>query len=816
MRLILLILFVSVFHAMHANENPGSIYVNLQKLHSLKRVLYVAAHPDDENTRALAWFSLGEKAETAYFSLTRGDGGQNLIGDELSEKLGVLRTEELLAARSYDGAKQYFSRAVDFGYSKSDSESFEKWGKEALLEDLVLMIRMFQPDVIITRFPPDERGGHGHHTASAILAIEAFHKAADANFLPNQVKDYGTWKTASIYWNTSYWWDRDIRDSAVNNPDYLIEEIGDYNPLLGMSYNEIGTIARSQHKCQGFGAIVELGSREEYFQYLDGTKLKASFFEENQRNWTEILSQKLEKQFQEVLSNFDFVDVSKNVPALLDIYKALQTLPDSYFKQEKLERCEHIIVDCLGLRAELLSDDFSYVAGDSLHFQLYLLNRSVYDISVETLELNFGQKINFSETLGHNIPFSKAVSVISNDNLGSPFWLKKPFTDVFDVQSFEGRLRAQGDPSVNGLLRLRINGVPFQTLVTGNYKWRDPSYGERVRPIIGTPRFTATFEQKIALMKPGETQEVRIKVHSFQNNLKGKITWGTLKGWEVEEKEIPFEIADKHGEVWLSFHLKATDNQAERERLVLKDENGSVLYQYTEIAYDHIPTQTIFSPSTLECILMDAKIIPGKVAYINGVEDGLSSAIATLGFDVESFEVDDLGDVDLSKFNTVVLGIRIYNVHPELRNYDTKLYDYVYNGGNLIMQYNTASRSGNNEFGPKPFQLSRNRVTEEDAEVTFLVPEHPLLNEPNAISQKDFEHWVQERGLYFAGEWDQNYVPLLSWADQGEDPVLGSLLVLDHGKGRFVYTGISFFRELPKGVVGAYRLFANLLSYTYE
>ncbi|XOV68146.1 MAG: PIG-L family deacetylase [Fluviicola sp.] len=814
MRLLLLLFFGFTANLLHANENPGSIYVNLQKLHSLKRVLYVAAHPDDENTRALAWFSLGEKAETAYFSLTRGDGGQNLIGDELSEKLGVLRTQELLAARSKDGAKQYFSRAVDFGYSKSSDESFEKWGREALLEDLVLMIRMFQPDVIVTRFPPDERAGHGHHTASAELAIEAFSKAADERVFPDQVKEFGTWQTTSIYWNAYWWRSNGTSDEAIDNPDYLIEEIGDYNSLLGMSYNEIGTIARSQHKCQGFGAIIERGSRTEYFKHLAGEKLKESLFEKNRRTWADMSNQSLDTLFHELLENFDFVHSANNVPDLLKIYKELETLPDSYFKEEKLNRCREIIQDCLGFRAELLGKDYYYIAGETVDFELELLNRSDIPVHVDYFIPHAFKSEVINIDLQQNQLEKYELKLPTESDLGSPFWLEKPFNDVFDVQHVDGRLRAEGDASVLGVLYLIINGdTEVKIPLEAKYKWRDPSYGERSRPMIGAPRYAATFEEKIVLLKPGETREVRVKVRSFQDELKGKITWETLKGWEIKEDALNFEIENKGGERWLTFHLKALSKASERGILTLKDGNGNELFQYQEIAYDHIPTQTIFSPAELECIPMDAKIRSGKVAYIKGVEDAVPAAIATLGFEVETFEVKDLADIDLSQYQTVVLGIRIYNVYPELKNFEDKLYTYVFNGGNLIMQYNTASRSGDNEFGPKPFQLSRDRVTEEDAAVTFLAPDHPILNTPNSITQKDFDNWVQERGLYFAGEWDEAYTPLFSWSDQGEEPVLGSLIVMEHGKGQFVYTGISFFRELPKGVVGAYRLFANLLSF---
>jgi len=580
-----------------------------------------------------------------------------------------------------------------------------------------------------------------------------------------------------------------------------------------MSYNEIGTIARSQHKCQGFGAIVERGSREEYFQYLDGEKLENSFFEGNTRTWSDLKSANLDKKFQELLQNFDFKNTENNVSALLGIYKELKSLPDSFFKSEKLNRCSQIISDCLGLRTELLGDDYFYIAGEQVDLKLEMLNRSSVPVVVNHFAPSMLKGEVISEKLEQNQPFSYQLNLGTSGDLGGPFWLNKPFGDVFDVADVEGRLRAEGDASIHGTVNLIIDGVEVDMPVDAVYKWRDPSYGERSRLMIGVPEFTASFEEDIVLLKPGETQEVRVKVKGFKDNLKGKITWGNLVGWQIEEKDLGFTIDQKGGEAWLSFHLKATGKNTSRKQLELMDGNGNKLFQFQEIAYDHIPTQALFSPTQLDCILMDAKIRAGKIAYIKGVEDAVPNAIATLGFEVETFEVADLADLDLTGYQSVVLGIRIYNVHPELKNFEEKLYNYVYNGGNLIMQYNTASRSGNNEYGPKPFELSRNRVTEEDAEVSFLQAEHPILNDPNSISKDDFNNWVQERGLYFAGTWDEAYTPLLSWHDQGEDPVNGGLIVLEHGKGQFVYTGISFFRELPKGVVGAYRLFANLLSY---
>ena len=805
MRKLFIILVIAFSISAVANEPSSKIYHNLQKVHSLKRVLYIAAHPDDENTRALAYFSLGEKAETAYMSLTRGDGGQNLIGNELGADLGVLRTQELLAARNFDGAKQYFSRAVDFGYSKSSDETFDKWGKANILSDVVLVIRQFKPDVIITRFPPDKRGGHGHHTASAMLAIEAYTKAADENYEPIQVKRYGTWQTTSVYWNASVWWNKELASEAVTNPKYLSLDIGGYNPLLGMSYNEIGTLARSQHKCQGFGAVIERGSRIEYFEHLEGKQLKKDFFEENTKSWSNLISESFDQKFSDLLSEFNFVDPSKNVPMLLDLKKEMEALPSSNFKTEKIDRLTKIIFDCLGLFIDLTAEDYSSVKGPKFDLKLNLTNRSDLSIKVK----NKGDWIDLPKNKEINLDLKGD----GREPITNPYWLNEPFVNLFTVVDPHDLGRAISRPSISNTITVQVNGSNISHTVPAIYKWRDPSYGERQREVILTEKYAANFEENITILKPNESKIIKVKIHSYTDSLKDEIKIQVPKGWTANPNKLTIDISEKHAEVWHSFTLSPGKN-AITGTLKLFQSSGKQLTSVTEIAYDHIPTQTIFRPSKLTCVPLDAKINPGHIAYINGVKGDMPKAIQQLGFTVKEYEVADLANVDLSEFQTVVLGIRIYNVFPELKNFDEKLFEYVKNGGNVVMQYNTASRWVKSEtFGPYPFELSRDRVTDENAAVTFLDPKHPLLNMPNKITKADFENWVQERGLYFATNWSDEYKPLLSWHDKGEDPVTGGLIVAKYGKGQFIYTGISFFRELPNGVSGAFKLFANLLSY---
>lgn len=809
MRTFLTCLLAALTFNAYSNQPSSRIYSDLQKLASLNKVLYIAAHPDDENTRALAWFSLSEHAETAYLSLTRGDGGQNLIGGELSEDLGVLRTQELLAARNYDGAEQYFSKAVDFGYSKSAEETFEKWGKAEILADVVLMIRMFQPDVIITRFPPDERGGHGHHTASAILAIEAFEKAADPNFLPGQVDEYGTWETTSIYWNASSWWNPELAEFAANNEDYLVKDIGGYNKLLGMSYNEIGTIARSQHKCQGFGAIVERGSRIEYFEHLAGVKLKEDFFEKSARSWSSLIDYDFEKGLENLLNTFNFQRPEENVDQLLILQNQLKQLPNSTFKQDKLSQINQLILDCLGMYAEVNSSDFALVQGQTVELTATVLNRSPREVILKSLN---GQSKEL--VLEQDQPLEESFSFKNNEPITNPYWLNHPFENVFTIDDESNLLKAENDDAFISSITFSIGENSLELELPVEYKWRDPAFGERRRDAISTPRYTVNFDPSSVILQPGQTKVIELEIYSFTDSLNDEILLDAPDFWELDQTQIKVNIPEKHGSRFARIELTATE-ASERGYLTLKDSKGDVLKSYTTISYDHIPTQVIFKDSQLETVKIDAAIKPGKIAYIKGVEDAVPRAIEQLGFDLDLFEVSDLSTLDLSEYQTVVLGIRIYNVHGELRNFEDKLFDYVAAGGNLVMQYNTASRRnpGVKYGGPIPFELSRNRVTEEDAAVTFLEPEHRIMNYPNAITQQDFEDWVQERGLYFADNWDEAYTPLFSWHDTGEEPQLGAIIVAEHGDGQFIYTGISFFRALPNGVEGAYRLFANLLSY---
>jgi LmbE family N-acetylglucosaminyl deacetylase len=797
-----------------AQKTSSELYSDLQKLASLKRILYVAAHPDDENTLALAWLSKGENAQTAYFSLTRGDGGQNLIGNELGAGLGILRSQELLAARNIDGSKQYFSRAVDFGYSKSATESLNKWGKEKILADAVKIIREFKPDVIITRFPADKRAGHGHHTASTMITLEAIDRAADKAYSPSHLKKLKTWQVTSVYWNTSIWWDKNLDSTATNNPNYLTFDIGTYNPIIGKSYNEIGTEARSQHKCQGFGAIIERGERKEYFQHLKGEKLKNSFFEKSTRTWRKLASKKTESDLNILLDNFDFKKPSNNVPSLLKIYKQLKSIKDDIIRKEKTQLCEELIKNCLGLHIDLLADDYAYGIGEKMNFTLTILNRSNKKIELKSGKIN-GENLKLIETnLVENKEIKNSFQLTSGKNYYNPYWLKKEYENLYQITDLYQIGKPQSNPSVTGTIELIIDSEVFKYDIKGKYKWREPSYGEKQREVLTTPAYAITIDKQSLISQSGETKKIKINVKGFKNKIQETIKIIVPKGWETSRKEFTLNIEKKYQEKFFELYLTPSKN-AKSGELKLVNTKGEPIQIIHEISYNHIPTQVYFSNAKINLVKLNAKITKGKIGYIKGVEEKVPQAIEQLGFEVTVLDVADLASTDLNQFSTIVAGIRVYNIKPELINFKPKLMEFIKQGGNYIVQYNTASRNGDNtkEFGPYPFNLSTKRVTEENALPTFINKEHKLLNKPNKITEKDFGNWVQERGLYFAESWDDKYETIISWHDTNETPLAGGLIVTEYGKGNFMYTGISFFRELPAGVEGAYRLFANLLSY---
>jgi len=799
-------------------QSSSEIYHQIKKFNSFNSALYLAAHPDDENTRVIAWLENGEKARTAYLSLTRGDGGQNLIGNELGAELGIIRTQELLAARRIDGGQQFFTRAVDFGYSKSAEESFEKWTKEKILYDAVWVIRKFQPDVILTRFPPDKRGGHGHHTASAIIAIEAFEKAADPNVFPEQLQYVQTWQAQSVYWNSSVWWNKSLDSLARNNDNYLVAEIGDYDKLLGLNYNELGTLARSQHKSQGFGVRIERGERLEYFEWLAGDKLKDSLFENVNRSWTSLgADAQLGELVKNLEDNYDYKNPEASVSTLVDIQAILLNLAPSVWRNAKLEECEKLIMTCAGLHIEALANDYTFNTNEKTEISIEILNRSNAKVEVNGI-LVLGNKLYENdlknEILKKNVFYKTKVVIETPNKNWNPYWLNQPFTNVFEVDDITQIGKPENDAMMEADIYMKWEGKEFNVSVPVIYKWSDRVKGEQKRTVVNTPNISATFAAQSYVFTAEEEKQISVTFKNYGEPRTIDITINAPEGWLVMPGAQTATFENKYEEKAQTFLVTAPKKQSTGNFEVTID--GEKAMQISEVAYDHFPAQLLFYPAKAKTISLDIDIEPGVVGYIEGAGDEVPQAIEQMGYKVVMLTKEDLSAENIYQYQAIVTGIRAYNVHPWLFDYHDLFMQYMREGGNFIVQYNTRSRSKTfdaSKIGPYPFVISRNRVSEENAEVSFIDPTHPLLSEPNKIKPEDFDGWVQERGLYFADDLDSNYQVLFSWHDKEESPKLGGLIYTPFGNGSFIYTGISFFRQLPAGVPGAFKLFANMISH---
>jgi LmbE family N-acetylglucosaminyl deacetylase len=793
-------------------QSSADILQEIKKLKVVGNALYLAAHPDDENTRLISWLENERLVRTAYLSLTRGDGGQNLIGTEKGAAMGVLRTQELLEARKIDGGEQFFSRAVDFGYSKTAEETLEIWDKQKVLADVVWVIRKFRPDVIITRFPSDSRGGHGHHTASAMLAQEAFELAGDKNAFPEQLEFLETWQPKRILWDV-YWWNTEVRDEAIKSGNILQTDIGDYNEILGLSYSEIASDSRSQHKSQGFGTARSRGSKIEYLKHTAGEPAKDKLFDGINTTWSRIDGgEKIEQQIANILNNYNAADPSKSVDGLVKLYGSLLKSKDNFYVKNKIEDLKQIILAAAGIYTEALADEFSYAPKQEINGKFSLIVRSkipfkLHDISpIDSMpDSDFKGEINQEVVL----PFSfKAPSKISQ-----PYWLWGDYFGIFEVEN-QQLIGLPENPTIqtfNYSLSFPPNQTKIQFSEAIDYKWSTRVDGELHRDLVISPEVTANLSQQVYLTKNEEKIQLGIILEAHKADEDGEVSLDLPKGWTSSPQSIKFSFQRAGQQEAISFEVSPPKSRSEGELKVLI--NGKTARSIQRIDYDHIKPQTFFPKAQSKVVKMDLQTKVEKVGYIIGSGDEVAENLKSVGFEVESFKAELLPLMDLSRFETIIVGIRAYNINDAMINGNNILSEYVKNGGTVIVQYNTNRGLIAEEIGPYPFELSRNRVTKEEAKPTFLKPNHPILNSPNQLTEADFDNWVQERGLYFAGEWDKNYETIIAWNDPGEAPHEGSLIVADYGKGKFIYTGISFFRQLPSGVPGAFRLLTNLISY---
>jgi LmbE family N-acetylglucosaminyl deacetylase len=796
--------------------NAAAIKLQMKKLDTLGAVLYMAAHPDDENTRLLGYLAKEKLYRTGYLSLTRGDGGQNLVGNEQGELLGLIRTQELLAARRIDGAEQFFSRAQDFGFSKNPQETLSIWDKEKILGDAVWVIRKFQPDVIICRFPADSRAGHGHHTSSAILAAEAFEAAADPKRYPEQLKYVKPWQVKRLLWNTYSF-------GSINTtaPDQYKIDVGAFNFLLGRGYGEIAAESRSQHKSQGFGVAASRGTALEYFTTIKGDAPKHSLFDGINTTWERVPGGKAIGQLvDKALADYKIDDPSASVPSLLAIRKAIMALPEGYWKTQKLKETEQLILACAGLWTEAYSATPIVVAGQPLQTSVQLINNSQVPVRLKHISLP-GKDTSFNDqqlAFDQLITIPQTLPVPAATPVSQPYWLEAAHPlGTYDIKDQQLVGHPENIPALQATIDLEIGGQAFQVIRPLQYKHTDPVKGELYEPLVIAPRVVANLANQVFIFTEPSPQPVSIKLKAMADNSAGTVKLQLPAGFKASPESLPFSLDKKGDETSVLFNIAPVQvNGSNRVDTftVATEVNGQVYTQSLQtINYDHIPPITLFPPAAARLVRVHLQHNGNKLGYIAGAGDMVAAALRQVGYQVTLLDEKDIMGGNLQQYDAIIAGVRAYNTNERLKYWQPVLMEYVKNGGTLLVQYNTNAPLVTSQLGPFPFSLNRgDRVTEENARVTVLQQDHEVMHYPNEISQQDFDGWVQERGLYFTANADPAYKKLFVMNDKGEQPLDGSTLVASYGKGRYVYTSLAFFRQLPAGVPGAYRLFVNLIS----
>jgi LmbE family N-acetylglucosaminyl deacetylase len=797
--------------------NAGEIQLALQKLNVLGRVLYIAAHPDDENTNLMALWANGSLYDAAYLSVTRGDGGQNLLGPELGERLGVIRTEELIDARRIDHAKQFFTRAIDFGFSKTADETLHIWDHDKILADVVWVIRNFRPDVIVTRFSPEDQKTHGHHTASAILAQEAFSAAADPNRFPEQLAFVKPWQATRLVWNTSPFFFTN-RNLPFDPTGLTVLEAGGFSPLLGKAYTEIAAASLSMHKSQGVGSPPRRGARKEYFKPLQGQSMTNSLFEGVDTTWSRVAnSESVPAEIRQIISKFNPADPAASVPELLKLRETMSGIQNESWIAEKKAAVNKIIAACLGLHVEASTATETFTPGQTALIKLEAINRS--NVPVILQEVRFpsaGDSNKIDAALPSNELVTKDLSykIPGDAPYSQPYWLRKPSAlGTFTVEDQKLIGLPENPPTLPVEIVLQVNGQELRYLVDTKYRTVDPVAGELRNPVVIAPPAFVNVVNSVFVFPTNQPKPVSVRVTAATGPVKGELELAVPQGWEVSPASVPLDLKAANAETEATFNVKPPNQNGEGTlRAIVSIDGRDYSLERVRISYPHIGVQTLMPPAQAKLVRADIRKKGERIGYIPGAGDDVPESLRQIGYSVKVLSEPEITAKNLAQFSAVVLGIRAYNTQDRISNWLPELFAYVKNGGVAIAQYNTLADLKTNQFGPYPLEISRDRVTDENAPVRVLAPNNPLMNIPNKIMPKDFDGWVQERGLYFPNKWDAAWTPILSCNDPNEKPLDGGLLVAKSGKGFFIYTSYSWFRQLPAGVPGAYRLFANMLS----
>ncbi len=811
-----LLLGLTVSSSAQNQWNSSRIKHEINKLPVKGTVLYVAAHPDDENTRLISWLANEKKFRTAYLSLTRGDGGQNLIGNELGVKLGIIRTHELMAARETDGGEQFFTRAFDFGYSKSPQETFTKWDRDSVLSDMVYVIRTLKPDYIITRFPPDEYGTHGHHTASAILALEAYEAAADPQRFPEHFsKGVKPHTVKAIFYNASTWWNKDLPELASNNDSFYSFDVGGFNPLLGESYTEMAGRSRSMHKSQGFGSSQPAGEQIEYLKLMKSRNpLPKDLFNSQDFIYS---NNEVTKAYTNALQNIDNDDYKSLMTNLVILKKWFKNQATHPLAIHRAGQVDEIIKQSLGLKITLSAENLKFAQGSELKAEFSILQRLGENVQIVRIAPALGIKsfkspeLNSSQLeTGKNKTISMTLE-LSPEYFSQMPWIKNGLgKNMFNNSWNDGGIYPGTDYDVCVTVVLNIYGEECSYTIPLHYIHVDPVKGELYDPVLVLPQLSLELPSSNLLFvnQKSKPLDLQIKANSaFKGQFISQLS-GPFSSSKTPKEGFDFQKDSLH-----KFRLNI-DLLKEGVPGQIEFRSTGTLRQVTDISYDHIGHLLHCEVPKMALNGVNLKASSKKIAYLQGAGDEVNHYLQLAGYTVNEITQDQLNTEGLKEYDVLILGIRSYNTLLFTDNQQQALNSFAQNGGNVIVQYITSRRiNREDDFTPYPMKIGRGRVTEEDAPMVFINPADPILHKPHNIGPEDFNFWVQERGLYFAESYDPHFRPVFKSHDTDEEDLDGSLLIADLGQGSFIYTGISFFRQLPAGVPGAYRLLGNLIDY---
>ncbi len=792
----------------------ADIYKQLQQLQRMGTVMYIAAHPDDENTRLITYLVHHDHINTIYLSLTRGDGGQNIIGNEQGAALGLIRTNEMMMARKIDGGKQLFTRFIDFGYTKSPEETFSFWNKQQVVDDIKTAIQQYKPDVLICRFPTTGEGGHGQHTASAIAALEAFNQIETS-------KGKNIWKPKRILFNAFKFGSA----STIKEGQFELAT-NQFDPILGEAYGEVAGRSRSEHKSQGAGTPQSYGISNENFELMAGAPMTTSLYDGIDTTWGRIGQAAIGKEISKIIANYDFNAPQKSIPDLIDLEQKMKRLNIDNFVYDKIQDINNIILNCAGLQVEILAQKPTAILGEALSAEIKVISRypnvSLFDItspdgSVKAKDIKLEVDKSWSMTTEFDVNF-----YIANVKLPitEPYWLTE---ENFVDNKFIYPAPYTNQPLSKNYFTFNIRGIisngnkssSFGIKVPVSYKKLDPTRGDVIEAVRIMPDVDLEPVPNSITIQKGESFQVGASVFS-----------------RIDIKDATLEILDENGKVAATEKgLQFNKNERKQvfvpvaQNVIDHKTNPTKLYyrlvtngktydkQLHLIQYPHIPTLQYFTTTSSNVLTRDWKTKAQNIGYIAGAGDKVAESLSELGLNVTQLSEADLSSVhNLKQYDAIVCGVRFANTRKDLEKRLPELWKYIEQGGTVVMQYNTSMGLEIKNFSPLPIELSRDRVTDELAKVTFLNPKSSILNHPNKIEAKDFENWVQERGVYYPGSWDKAFQTAIAMNDKGEKALNSGVLFAPYGKGHFVYSPLAFFRQLPAGNPGAIRLFLNLMS----